>query len=121
MKKAFFIIISVILALGILAILALRFINFNQIGADSYYVQITQNGDKQTEYSEDGSDISRYNYKLTGYDENGKAKKLSFDADKNLRLHAYLRVYNKNDMVSSYEEVQKQDIPQKAQAKLEKQ
>ncbi|WP_099221315.1 YxeA family protein [Listeria costaricensis] len=118
MKKAFFITISVILALGILAVLALRFINFNQIGADQYYVQITQNGDKQTEYADDGEDISRYNYELTGYDENGKAKKLSFDAEKNLRLNAYLRVYYKNDVVSSYEEVQKQDIPQKAQTQL---
>lgn len=44
---------------------------------------------------------------------------MNFTGDHNLRLDAYLRlVYNDKKGVTSWEEVQKQDVPQKALNKI---
>ena len=56
---------------------------------------------------------------MTGYNEKGEAKEMEFTGSHNLRHDAYLRlVYNDKKGVTSWEEVQKQDIPQKVQNKI---
>ncbi|RAP30052.1 hypothetical protein C2W64_02607 [Brevibacillus laterosporus] len=87
---------------------------FKKIGADIYYVQIIGEGKNLT-----GTHL--YEYTLTGYDKNGLEKKITFNGLKQLRQEAYLEVYVKSgeaDEVVTYNEVQKADIPAKANEKL---
>lgn len=100
-------------------ILAMRFINFNRIGADTYYVKITTDGQAKSGHASDGTAYTDYNYDLPGYNEDGKEKKIEFTAQKNLRKGAYLEVFVKEDKgVTSYEEVKAADVPKKAAEKL---
>ncbi|MBC1291275.1 YxeA family protein [Listeria booriae] len=118
MKKLFISLIVIIIIIGGVAI-AGRFINFHRLGADTYYVKITQDPKTTNGRASDGSAYTDYNYKLPGYDENGKEKDMDFFAQKNLRKDAYLEVFWKEDRgVTSYEEVKKADIPKKAAEKL---
>ncbi|HDR4725172.1 YxeA family protein [Bacillus cereus group sp. Sample62] len=58
-------------------------------------------------------------YKITGFDKDGKEKELEFDAQKNLRKDAFLRVYYSDEKgVSSWEEVEKDELPAKVKEKL---
>ena len=54
-----------------------------------------------------------------GFDKEGNAKTLTFRANKELRKQAFLRLYVKEKGVSSYQEVQANEIPEKAKMKLE--
>ncbi|OTN75966.1 hypothetical protein A5886_001042 [Enterococcus sp. 8G7_MSG3316] len=87
------------------------------MGGESYYVQITTNGEKSTSQDSNGNVSNEYDYDLTGYNENGESKELSFTAfkDRPLRKEAYLKItWNEKRGVTSYEEVQASDIPTKA-------
>lgn len=87
------------------------------MGGDSYYVQVTTNGEKSTSQDSNGTIVNEYAYALTGYDEDGQSKALSFTAyqDRPLRKEAYLKItWNEKKGVTSYEEVQASDIPSKA-------
>ncbi|MBC2320895.1 YxeA family protein [Listeria booriae] len=118
MKKLFISLIVIIIIIGGVAI-AGRFINFHRLGADTYYVKITQDPKITSERASDGSTFTEYHYNLPGYDEDGKEKDMEFFAQKNLRKDAYLEVFWKKDRgVTSYEEVKKADIPKKAAEKL---
>ena len=88
-------------------------------GGDSYYVHIQEDGIAKKEKDDSGQEFTRYYYTLTGYYEKGEAKEMEFTGSHNLRHDAYLRlVYNDKKGVTSWEEVQKQDIPQKVQNKI---
>ncbi|MBC1475593.1 YxeA family protein [Listeria grandensis] len=117
MKKLLIALIVLIIIGG--GLLALRFINFNQIGADTYYVKITTDGKTTSGRASNGQAYTDYNYNLPGYDENGKEKEMAFIAQKNLRKDAYLEVFWKEDKgVTSYKEVKQTDLPKKAADKL---
>jgi uncharacterized protein (TIGR01655 family) len=91
------------------------FINYNRIGTETYYTKITKDGVMENEHA----DSTRYNYSLPGFTKDGEEKELDFSAIKNLRKGAYLKIYTKPVKgVTSYEEVKKADIPEKAQAKV---
>lgn len=92
-------------------------VNINRLGAQHYYVQINQDG-KRTE-SGPGQKYVNYEYVLKGFDSSGKEKELTFNAGKELRKDAYLRIYVKGDDVSSYQEVQATELPEAAKQKLE--
>jgi len=79
-----------------------------------YYMEIDDDGE---EYED--SDHTRYRYNLLGFDEDGASKELSFTAAHQLKQGAYLKVYYKKGEVITYEEVDTDDIPEKAQALLE--
>ncbi|MBC1974280.1 YxeA family protein [Listeria booriae] len=118
MKKLFISLIVIIVIIGG-AMLAIRFINFNRLGADTYYVKITQDPKITSGHASDGSAYNDYNYNLPGYNKDGKEKDMEFIAQKNLRKDAYLEVFWKEDKgVTSYEEVKKADIPKKAAEQL---
>lgn len=83
------------------------------IGSTKYYVEIDDDGE---EYEESG--YTRYEYNLMGFDEDGEVKELSFTAGDQLKQGAYLKVYYKKDDVITYEEVDADDVPKKAQKLL---
>ncbi|MEG0449792.1 MAG: YxeA family protein [Lysinibacillus sp.] len=114
--KKIYIGIGAVLILFVAALVALMTVDFNRINKDTYYVQVTTDGELE-EYKLDTGEIAEtYWYELSSYDERGKEQTLKFSANKNLRKDAYLKLYVKGGKeVSSYDEVQFDDIPSKAQ------
>ncbi|MCM3039763.1 YxeA family protein [Paenibacillus motobuensis] len=119
MKKGLIIGTSVILVALIGFIVFIQNVNINRLGADSYYVQIQDSGKKIESKSDNGKIYTDYEYTMKGFNEDGKEKTFTFTAQKDLRKQAYLRIYLKGDKVSSYQEVQISELPEKAQQKLE--
>ncbi|AJG64068.1 hypothetical protein BD64_522 [Bacillus anthracis] len=68
--------------------------DLNRMGKDEYYVQITVDGKEYNGKSDNGEPYKHFEYKLKGFDKDGKEKELEFNAQKNLRKEAFLRVYN---------------------------
>ncbi|MEK4503549.1 YxeA family protein [Bacillus sp. FSL R12-0069] len=86
-------------------------------GKHLYYVQVTTDGQRH-EYDDDGF-VERYAYELQGFDEKGTAKMMKFTAQKTLKKGAFLKLYYaKGEGVRTWEEVEKEDIPEKARMKL---
>lgn len=101
------------------ALVALMTVDFNRINKDTYYVQVTTDGEVEEFKLNTGEIAQTYWYELPSYDESGKEQTLKFSATKNLRKAAYLKLYVKGGKeVSSYDEVQFDEIPTKAQEKL---
>lgn len=97
----------------------------NQMNTTDMYVVVTENGQEETIQFEDKDSIIRYNYVQSAYDNNGAAKKITFSANKNLRLNAILLVKVQelqdkegNYLIGSYEEVQIDQVPDKTKEKL---
>ncbi|MFB5585085.1 YxeA family protein [Bacillus albus] len=85
---------------------------------DRYYVQITTNGEYKGKPDSKGTYID-YQYKLVGFDEEGKEKEMQFAAPKNLRKEAFLRVYYSDRKgVTAWEEVEKDELSAKVKEKL---
>ncbi|MEK4852037.1 YxeA family protein [Paenibacillus sp. FSL H7-0756] len=118
MKKGIIAITAVVIVLAGLVVF-LQNINLNRIGAQPYYVQINQAGKKVEETLSSGQKYVSYEYTQQGYDSKGKERVLVFTAAKELRKDAYLRIYVKNNDVSSYQEVQGGELPEPAKQKLE--
>ncbi|MGG2095010.1 YxeA family protein [Bacillus sp. S13(2024)] len=99
-------------------------LNIKKWGTKEYYVQITENGKEESWQSDDGETHTSYWYTLKAYDEKGKEVNVKFFANKNLKLHAFLRVYvngeypDKTHGIQSYEEITKNELPMKAKEKL---
>ncbi len=92
------------------------------MGGQSYYVQITTDGEKIETEDDRGNQVIEYKYELPGYDKDAKKKNLEFLGmkDRPLKKDAYLKItWNQNKGVTSYEEVQKNAIPEKALKQLE--
>lgn len=88
---------------------------------DKYYVKITTDGQRIDGKDDAGRDYTDYAYDLKGYDKNGTEKGLKFNGNKTrpLRKNAYLKVtWNKEKGVTMYEEVKKDELPDKAEEKL---
>ncbi|MES5952280.1 hypothetical protein CN907_10785 [Bacillus anthracis] len=93
--------------------------DINRMGKDEYYVQITVDGKEYNGKTDNGETYTDYQYKLTGFDKDGKEKELEFKAQKNLRKEAFLRVYNSDKKgVTAWEEVKKDELPAKVKEKL---
>ncbi|WP_026558827.1 YxeA family protein [Bacillus sp. J37] len=60
----------------------------------------------------------RYEYTLTGYNEEGEEKEITFDSGKILKENAFLKVTVKGAFVEEWEEVQVEDLPEKVETKL---
>ncbi|MED0989388.1 YxeA family protein [Bacillus nitratireducens] len=102
--------------------------SLNRIGKDVYYVQIKGEG---TIEKVEGRNLR--NYTLPAYDEAGIKKQITFrstkkENDHKLNENAFLCLYvdqddnNKNEIssieVKSYEEIQKEDLPEKVKEKF---
>lgn len=55
-----------------------------------------------------------YSYTQTAADEDGKTRKIMFTSSKELKKGHYLKLSNKGTHINSYEEVQKEQVPEKA-------
>ncbi|MED2777503.1 YxeA family protein [Bacillus thuringiensis] len=96
--------------------------SIKRVGIEEYYVQINMDGKEVLHKGSEGEKLKRFEYELKGFNEDGEEKKLKFDAEKNLRKEAFLRVfYSKEKGVKTWEEIKKEEIPKKAREKLEKQ
>jgi len=88
-------------------------------GGENYYMQVTQDGEKVKSKDDSGKSYTYYEYKTVAYQKAGKSKHLDFTATHNLRHQAYLEItYNNRKGVTSWEEVKKADVPEKALAKI---
>ncbi|MGX7204995.1 YxeA family protein [Enterococcus pingfangensis] len=117
MKKILIGFVSVI----VIAFVGLQIAQKVVSSGDEYYVQITTEGQRIDGKDDNGNAYVDYNYSLPGYDDEGKEKKLNFNAakDRPLRREAFLKVtWNKQKGVTSYEEVSQKEVPKKALAKL---
>lgn len=114
MKKGLFIFLGIIVILAG-ASYAVLTLDFNRFNKESYYIQITQDGEKLEDRLDNGETMVHYGYKVDAINEDGKHKELEFSANKQLRKGAYLMLYvNKEDEVTSYDEVSKKDMPKDA-------
>ncbi|MFK4935723.1 YxeA family protein [Lactococcus garvieae] len=89
-------------------------------GGHTYYIQIHGDGEVKELTSNGGTPLKRYNYKIMGYDSDGKEKEVEFMSHHNLKHEAYLEVlYNKKKGVMSWEERQRNEVPKEALKHLE--
>lgn len=106
----------IVLVIGLLVFI--QNVNINRLGTDHYYVQI-QDGKRIDETADDGKKYFYYEYTLEAFDQDGNSKTLTFNANKELRKDAYLRLYVKPSGVSSYQEVQESELPKQAKQRLD--
>lgn len=95
-------------------------VDWNRFNKEEYYTKI--NGDVTVEEStiNTGEVIKTYWYEFVSYDKDGKSQILDVSAQKELREGAYLRIYVKDgNVVTSYDEVQLQNIPQQAKQHID--
>ncbi|MGL9730837.1 YxeA family protein [Enterococcus sp. DIV0756] len=88
---------------------------------EKYYVKITTDGSRLDGKDDAGREYTDYSYDLKGYDKDGMEKELQFRANKTrpLRKNAYLKItWNKEKGVTMYEEVKKNEVPDKVATKL---
>jgi uncharacterized protein (TIGR01655 family) len=113
--KKFLITIGILFVIGAAGVFALAKFDFNRFNADNYYLQITKDGEAHEYKLNDGTVMTTYSYTLEATNAKGETIPLQFNAQKNLREGAYLKMYvKKGDQVSSYDEVKLEDIPLKA-------
>jgi uncharacterized protein (TIGR01655 family) len=118
MKKLIIaILFLIVLGAGFLSFM--KNLNINRIGADQYYVQIKGKGVEKVDKTDNGEKITWYEYTLSAFNKDGEEKKLTFTASKQLREDAYLCLYVKDETkVTSYNEVKKDELPEKVKGKL---
>lgn len=81
-----------------------------------FYTQVDNSRIKELKSS---SDDMKYEYSLESFDENGGQRELKFKTVRELREGAYLKLELRAlGLVYSWEEVQLEDIPEKAREKL---
>ncbi|WP_242143913.1 MULTISPECIES: YxeA family protein [unclassified Bacillus cereus group] len=92
---------------------------FIHLTSDKYYVQITDNGKENVETFENNEKpFKSYQYKLKGFDKNGEIKTIDFTAYRTLRNKAFLCVYHDGKNVVDWDEIKKEELPEKAKVKL---
>lgn len=108
-----------VFAIFLAAIIVLMSVDFNRMGKENVYVQITTDGQVEETKLDSGEVMKRYWYNQPAFDEDGESIAVEFSSNKNLRHDAYLMLYlNDDNEVTSYDEVQFDDIPKAAQEKL---
>lgn len=117
--KKIFIVLGAVTALMIVALVVLATVDFNRLAKDNVYVQITTDGQLETFTASDGAVYETYWYEQPAYTAAGEEMTVEFSAQKNLRHDAYLMLYMKDgNEVTSYDEVQFDDLPKAVQEKL---
>ncbi|EGQ26075.1 MULTISPECIES: YxeA family protein [Sporosarcina] len=96
------------------AVFALAKVDFNRMGKGNAYYHISPAHSVEETKLDSGEIMKRYLYTGPAYKENGKEIEVEFTAAKELREGAYLKLYlTKGDDVTSYDEVELSDIPDK--------
>lgn len=87
---------------------------------ETYYVFIREDGKIEREKDKPQSLLGLYHYRIMGVQADGQEKELDFTANHNLRHGAYLKVLeNRKRGVISWEEVQREAVPEEALYQLE--
>lgn len=89
-------------------------LNYLENYQEFYYVQI----DNSKISGIHNSDEMRFEYQLPSYNSEGKAKTITFKTTRELKDHAYLKLLVKVTGVNRWEEVQADELPSGARAKL---
>lgn len=89
---------------------------------ETYYVFIKEDGKIEKEGDKPQELLGLYHYRIIGVQSDGHEKELDFTANHNLRHSAYLKVLeNKKRGVISWEEVQREVVPEATLFQLEAQ
>ncbi|WP_130859175.1 YxeA family protein [Gracilibacillus phocaeensis] len=111
---------AVIILLVVAAVVVLMTVDFNRFGKDNVYVEVAEPTEVEEDRLDNGEIMERYRYQQTAFDEQGEAVEVEFTAGKELRRGAYLMLYVKNENeVTSYDEVEWEEITADAQTELE--
>lgn len=111
--------LGVMIGLAVVGLIAVFSMDWNRFGKENMYVEIVDDGRMEEERSSSGEVFKRYWYELEAINEEGNTTSVTFSSHKNLRVGAYLKLYVKNDdEVTSYDEVQEEDIPSHILEKL---
>lgn len=95
-------------------------VDINRLWKSNLYVQIAEPVSVEETRLDSGEVHERYWYEVPAYDEDGEQSLTSFSAIRELREGGYLMLYVKRDGgVTSYDEVQWEEIPQKAREQLQ--
>ena len=108
--------LAAVIMMGITA----GYLIYSQRSGEEYYIQLTQEGMEKGKTLD--PETIEYNYQETGVDKEGNEKNLTFSSfiERPLKKGAYLvLIYNENNGVVSYREIEKQEIPDAAMQKLE--
>lgn len=118
--KKLFITLGALIAVLIAALVVLASVDFNRMGKDNVYVQITTDGEIETYTDNKGAVYKTYWYELSAYTAEGEEQPVKFSAQKDLRQGAYLMLYMKDgNEVTSYDEVQFEELPVKVQEQFQ--
>ncbi|MEK4298574.1 YxeA family protein [Oceanobacillus sp. FSL W8-0428] len=111
MKKIVALVVGVVV-LFVAAVVVLMTVDFNRAGKDNVYVQVGEPVSAEEDKLDTGEIMNTYWYEQPAYTENGEEIQVRFSAQKELRQGAYLMLYvNKDDEVSSYDEVKEEELP----------
>ncbi|TDQ40366.1 YxeA family protein [Aureibacillus halotolerans] len=118
MRKVVGVIITVVI-LFIGGIVVLATVDFNRMGKEHLYIQTSEPANVEETTLDSGQIVKSYWYEALAFNEEGEELVVEYSATKKLALDAYLKLYVKNENeVTSYDEVQWEDIPVKAQEQL---
>lgn len=116
--------ISIITGIVILCIMGIVYFENTTIGLKPTIEGIVDD-EYKTHYVKTESDNykklwnGKYRYTFTGYTEDGKKQKIVRLLDRKLRPDAYLRMYAQGSSGQYWEEVQADEIPEKALSRLQ--
>lgn len=97
---------------SILILIGFTQVDWNRIGKDTLFVKVEAVSDVEETTLENGDVMKRYVYTQSAYTSEGKPKKVTYTAAKELREGAYVRLYVKDgDTVTSYDEVKREEVP----------
>ena len=117
--KKLLIVASAIFVVFFAAIVVLLTVDFNRAGKENAYVQIVTDGEIEETKLDNGEVVKRYWYNQKAITEDGEEISVEYSAAKNLRKDAYLMLYlNDENAVTSYDEVEFNDIPKSVQERL---
>ena len=115
MKKGFAI-IGIGFLLVAIAVAVLLSVDFNRFGKETVFYKIETYETINETKLDSGEVMNRYVYTGTAYDEEGTPVEVEFEAAKELREGAFLKLYLKNgNVVTSYDEVQVNEQPSAVQ------
>ncbi|HZW67529.1 MAG TPA: YxeA family protein [Pseudogracilibacillus sp.] len=118
MKKVWLIVLPIILLIG--SVLFIMMFDWNRFGKTNVYVVVGEPSKIVEDRLETGEIMERYAYETVSYDENGEELLVEYDAHKELRKEAFLKLYlDRNDQVTSYDEVTWDELPAAVQEQLE--
>lgn len=112
-------IIGVLAVLFVGGVVFLATVDIQRLGKDHLYVQIAEPSRVEETKLDSGQIDTRYWYELPAYDDAGKQTLATFSAARALKVDAYLKLYvNKSGNVTSYDEVTREEIPDKARSHM---